>query len=187
MKGTDIVIVGAGPAGLSTAAVAAKHGMSVALIDDNALPGGQYFRQLPHAFRRTAKTPFDKDERGPALYSVVDHPNVTYLARTVVWDMPEEGVVAFAGEKQSGHMRGRLIVVAAGAYDKPVPFPGWTLPGVRDGWRVAESVKGQRVIPGKRAVVVGNGPLVLLASASLARAGRNCLRWRKQRHWLGVC
>lgn len=171
MKMFDVLIVGAGAAGLSAASVAASQGLSVALIDDNAAPGGQFFRQLPAEFRRAGKTAFDKDERGPALYAVVKHPSVTYLPRTVAWHMPAEGTIAVAGEAFSDHLQARLIVIAAGAYDRPVPFPGWTLPGVVTAGGLQNLIKGQRVIPGRRAVVVGNGPLVLLTAASLARAG----------------
>jgi NADPH-dependent 2,4-dienoyl-CoA reductase/sulfur reductase-like enzyme len=167
----ELVIVGAGAAGLSTATVAAELGVKVAIFDDNALPGGQYFRQLPTEFRRVGKTVFDKDvDRGRELYKVVQHPNATYFPRTVVWNMPEDGVLAFTGDEQSDQVRAEVIVVAAGAHDRPVPFPGWTLPGVATAGGLQNLIKGQRAIPGRRAVVAGNGPLVLLVAANLARA-----------------
>lgn len=172
MKTVDVAIIGAGAAGLTAAAVAAGHGARVAVLDDNALPGGQYFRQLPAGYRRTARTVFDKDQpRAEALYQATRHPGVEYLSNAVVWESPEEGVLSFTHGAGSGKLRAALIVIASGAADRPVPFPGWTLPGVVTAGGLQNLIKGQRVIPGRRAVVAGNGPLVLLVSASLARAG----------------
>lgn len=172
MKEFDLAIVGAGAAGLTAAVTAADSGVRVAVLDDNARPGGQYFRQLPEGYRRTAKTVFDKDQpRAEALYRATHHPGVVYLSDAVVWESPDDGVLSFTRGADSGKLRARLIVIAAGASDRPVPFPGWTLPGVMTAGGFQNLIKGQRVIPGRRAVVAGNGPLVLLVSANLARAG----------------
>jgi thioredoxin reductase len=172
MRAFDLAIVGAGAAGLTAAATAAEHGVRVAVLDDNALPGGQYFRQLPAGYRRTAKTIFDKDQsRAEAVYHATRHPGVAYLSEAVVWESPEDGVLSFTRGADSGKLRAELIVIAAGASDRPVPFPGWTLPGVVTAGGLQNLIKGQRVIPGRRAVVGGNGPLVLLVSANLVRAG----------------
>jgi NADPH-dependent 2,4-dienoyl-CoA reductase/sulfur reductase-like enzyme len=169
---TDIAILGAGPTGLSAARAAAESGASVWLLDDNALPGGQYFRQLPPGFKRTRKTAFDKEHaRAAVLFEVTRHPNVTYLPGATVWEAPEEGVLAFARGADSGRVRARAIILAVGAYDRPVPFPGWTLPGVVTAGGLQNLVKGTRVIPGGRAVVAGNGPLLLVVTANLIRAG----------------
>jgi thioredoxin reductase len=176
MQDFDIAVIGAGAAGLSTAAVAAGQGASVAVFDDNALPGGQYFRQLPTSFIRTCKIAFDKDvDRGRLLYQAVTHRNVTYYPSATVWNVLEGNVLAFSGAARSDHVRARLIVVAAGAHDRPVPFPGWTLPGVVTAGGLQNLIKGQRVIPGRRAVVAGNGPLVILVGANLVRAGARLL------------
>jgi len=172
VRETDLAIVGAGPAGLSTAHVAAANGVKVSIFDDNSLPGGQYFRQLPGGFQRTVQTAFDKDRaRAEALYEVVRQTGVSYFPDATVWDIPDDGVLAFTRGSESGRLRAKLIVIAAGAYDRPVPFPGWTLPGVVTAGGLQNLIKGQRVVPGRRAVVAGNGPLVLLVAASLVRAG----------------
>jgi thioredoxin reductase len=102
---------------------------------------------------------------------VLDHPGVSYVPNTVVWDAPEPLTLAYAAAADSGRVRAGCIVLAAGAYDRPVPFPGWTLPGVVTAGGVQNLIKGQRVAPGSRAAVVGNGPLLLVVAASLARAG----------------
>jgi NADPH-dependent 2,4-dienoyl-CoA reductase/sulfur reductase-like enzyme len=172
MRQCDLAIVGAGPAGLAAAAEAAEAGLSVTVVDDNARPGGQYFRHPPLGFRHTGDTPWDKDrKRGAALFAALDHPLVTYLPGAVVWDMPEPGVLAVAAGERSGRVRARAVILATGAQDRPVPFPGWTLPGVIGAGGVQNLLKGQRVVPGGRAVLVGNGPLLLLIGANLVRAG----------------
>jgi NADPH-dependent 2,4-dienoyl-CoA reductase/sulfur reductase-like enzyme len=172
VRETDITILGAGPAGLTAARAAAESGASVWLLDDNALPGGQYFRQLPPGFKRTRETAFDKEHaRAAALFEAARHPNVTYLPGATVWDAPEAGVLAFARGADSGRVRARATILAVGAYDRPVPFPGWTLPGVVTAGGLQNLVKGARVIPGGRAVVAGNGPLLLVVAANLLRAG----------------
>lgn len=172
MRECDLAVIGAGAAGLSAAAIAAEHGLSVTVLDDNAQTGGQYFRRLPPGFKRSAATAFDKDQaRAEALYRSAGHRAITMLTDAVVWEAPEDNVLAFARGAESGSLRAKLIAVAAGAHDRPVPFPGWTLPGVVTAGGLQNLIKGQRVIPGRRAVVAGNGPLVLLVAANLARAG----------------
>lgn len=172
MNDTDLAIVGAGPAGMVAAAEAAALGLTVTLLDDNARPGGQYFRQPPLSFRHTGQMFLDKDRsRGAALAQALDHPSITHWQDAVVWDMPEPGVLAVAAGERSGRVYAKAVLIATGAQDRPVPFPGWTLPGVISAGGLQNLLKGQRVVPGKRAVVVGNGPLLLLIGANLVRAG----------------
>lgn len=172
MKRCDIAIVGAGPAGLAAAGEAVGLGLSVTLIDDNAQPGGQYFRQPPESFRQRGRDPFAGERaRAEALFRVVDDRLVSYLPGATVWDAPEPGVLAYAAGPRSGRVAAGAIVIAAGAHDRPVPFPGWTLPGVISAGAAQNLIKGQRVVPGGRTVVAGNGPLLLVVAATLVRAG----------------
>jgi NADPH-dependent 2,4-dienoyl-CoA reductase/sulfur reductase-like enzyme len=172
MKSTSLAILGAGPAGLAAASEAARYGIGVTIIDDNALPGGQYFRQMPRTFRHTTATSSDKDrKRAAALFEVLQQPGVEFLSETVVWDIPDEHMLAYSGPHGAGLLQAEMVLVSAGAYDRPVPFPGWTLPGVVTCGGLQNLLKGQRMIPGRRAVVAGNGPLLLVATATLLRGG----------------
>lgn len=169
---TDLAIVGAGPAGLAAAVAALERGVSVTLLDDNPTPGGQYFRQAPPALARAAHAPHDAEHaRADALFRALEHPRLRYLAGAVVWDAPVPGVLAFARGTDSGRVHARATIIAAGAVERAVPFPGWTLPGVVTAGGVQNLIKGQRLLPGRRFLVVGNGPLLLVAAQSILRAG----------------
>jgi NADPH-dependent 2,4-dienoyl-CoA reductase/sulfur reductase-like enzyme len=162
LRTTELAIVGAGPAGLAAALEAARHGVSVVLLDENPLPGGQYFRQGP-AMRVS--------QRDAPLFSVTSHPRVAFLPGATVWGVPEANTLAVAHAGHGDRLRAEIIVVAAGATDRAVPFPGWTLPGVITAGGTQNLLKSQGVLPGRRAVVVGTGPLLLVVADSLRRAG----------------
>jgi NADPH-dependent 2,4-dienoyl-CoA reductase/sulfur reductase-like enzyme len=168
----DVLIVGAGPAGLAAAAALVQAGVAVTIVDDNDQAGGQYFRQLPAAFRVDADARLTRDqERALAALAVLDHPLVTYLPDTILWAMPEERVFSYVRAGSGGRMRARAVILATGAYDRPNPFPGWTLPGVLSAGGCLNLIKGQGMVPGRRVAIVGNGPLLLVAAYSLLRAG----------------
>jgi NADPH-dependent 2,4-dienoyl-CoA reductase/sulfur reductase-like enzyme len=177
VRTTEVAIVGAGPAGLAAAAEAARHGVSVMLLDDNPQPGGQYFRQgpatrAPHQQGAGSATrSHADDQRAVELFSVASHPRVTFLAGTVVWGVPAANTLAFTHAGQGDRLQADLIIVAAGASDRAVPFPGWTLPGVITAGGAQNLLKSQGVLPGRHAVVAGTGPLLLVVADSLRRAG----------------
>lgn len=168
----DVLIVGAGPAGLAAAAALVQAGVAVTVVDDNDQAGGQYFRQLPAAFRVEADARLTRDqERALAALAVLDQPLVTYLPDTTLWAMPEERVFSYVRAGSGGRMRARAVILATGAHDRPNPFPGWTLPGVLSAGGCLNLIKGQGMVPGRRVAIVGNGPLLLVAAYSLLRAG----------------
>lgn len=177
MRTTELAIVGAGPAGLAAAAEAARHGVSVVLFDDNPLPGGQYFRQGPAtAAQHRSAAGLARGRRADArraleLFSVPSHPRVTFLAGAVVWGVPAPNTLAFTHAGRAERLCADVIIVAAGASDRAVPFPGWTLPGVITAGGAQNFLKSQGVLPGLRAVVAGTGPLLLVVADSLRRAG----------------
>jgi len=169
---TDLAIVGAGPAGLAAADEALARGATVTLLDDNPMPGGQYFRQPPPALTRAAHAADDADHRrARALFRALESPRARVLSNAVVWDAPAPGVLAFARGSESGRVRARAIILATGAVERAVPFPGWTLPGVLTAGGVQNLIKSQRILPGRRFLVVGNGPLLLVAATSIVHAG----------------
>jgi len=172
IKKAEVAIIGAGPAGLAAASEAVAHGLSVTLFDDNSMPGGQFLRQLPGSFRRTAPTVFDKQKaHHKSFLKFENHPSVQYMSDTVVWGVFNDKVIAYAGGLESGYIRAEYIIIATGAHDRAVPFPGWTLPGVMTAGGVQNLIKSQRIVPGDRVLITGNGPLILLVAYNLNRAG----------------
>ena len=172
----DIAVLGAGPAGLSAATAAAAHGARVALLDAAPRPGGQYWRHRP-ADDGAAHHDWPAFQR---LRTALD----TYRARLdhlpghAIWHV-ERTADGFAthvlSDGVSREVLSRTVVVATGAYDRQLPFPGWTLPGVYTAGGVQALLKGHGVVAGRCVVVAGTGPFLLPVAAGLAEAGATVL------------
>jgi NADPH-dependent 2,4-dienoyl-CoA reductase/sulfur reductase-like enzyme len=168
----DVLIVGAGPAGLAAARALVDAGIRVLICDDNEQGGGQYFRQLPFSFSVSTNSSLHRDQpRALQALFVLTHPLVTYWNSTTFWSVTEDGEFAYSRHGTTGRVKPRNVILATGAYDKPSPFPGWTLPGVISAGGCLNLIKGQGIVPGRRVALAGNGPLLLVAAYSLLRAG----------------
>lgn len=178
----DVGIVGAGPAGLAAAVAAADAGLTVAVLDLGERIGGQYFRHSAAQAGAAGGGPFHHNWRAfVALRERFERQlasgRIVHLARHAVWSLqPEpEGLTirAVEGERERlpRTVHARAAIVSAGAHDRHVPFPGWTLPGVMAGGGAQALLKGSGVAPGRRAVVAGTGPFLLPVADGLAAAG----------------
>ena len=165
----DVIVVGAGPAGMSAALAAADAGASVIVLDEYATPGGQFFKRTGDGFSISAKHLTREHARGEALRDRLRHANVTVLTRALVWGRFEDRIMV-AHEGRSKALDGKAFVIATGAYDRPVAFPGWTLPGVMTAGGAQTLAKSQWVKPGKRMLLAGAGPFLLPVALSLLRA-----------------
>ncbi|HSB72320.1 MAG TPA: FAD/NAD(P)-binding oxidoreductase [Candidatus Methylomirabilis sp.] len=173
MKEVELAILGSGPAGLAAAIEAAKAGASVTMVDENRHPGGQIYRQLDSGWSVTAPEVLGHDyQRGQELLAEFRSisTQVEYLDEAVVWGVFPENELAFLRGEQSRSFRYRAAIIAVGAYDRPVPFPGWTLPGVFTVGGAQRLVKTQRVLPGERILLAGTGPLLLALANQIADA-----------------
>ncbi|MEM5326286.1 FAD/NAD(P)-binding oxidoreductase [Paraburkholderia sp. JHI2823] len=159
----DILIIGAGPAGLNAARTAAQAGASIGIVDDNALPGGQIWRQGPE-HRAT----------GPAralLDVLAARANVTLLSgKRIVQALPGQQLLAEGADGALMLAYGKLIV-ASGARERFLPYPGWTLPGVTGAGGLQALIKGGMPVRGERIVVAGSGPLLWAAAATAREHG----------------
>jgi NADPH-dependent 2,4-dienoyl-CoA reductase/sulfur reductase-like enzyme len=165
----EVAVVGAGPAGLSAALAAAQAGAQVTLIDGYGRPGGQYFRQAAAELR--VNCPMRHQREGQALWEKVSTAGVRYLQETVVWGAFEGNLLGLHGPQGPAYLQAHAIILATGAYDRPVAFPGWTLPGVMTAGAAQALLKQQRILPGKRILLAGTGPLQLVLAAELVCAG----------------
>lgn len=166
---TDIAIVGAGPAGMSAALAAAELGLKVTLIDAYRQPGGQYYKQIPPEF--SAASTSKQQEQAGSLFRRLSHPHITLLTGTQVWGIYQGNLLALFGPQAPSQLQAQAVILATGAYDRPVAFPGWTLPGVITAGAAQTMLNSQRVLPGRRVLVAGSGPLPLALAASLLWAG----------------
>ncbi|HEX9336444.1 MAG TPA: FAD/NAD(P)-binding oxidoreductase [Pseudonocardiaceae bacterium] len=152
----DIAVIGAGPAGL--AAAAAATGRQVVVVDLAARPGGQYYRHPLGGRPTRGWRTFEMLRRDTLVLS--DH-------KVFAIEAGPPHVLHMLGEIKE--LRADKILVATGAYDRQVPFPGWELPGVLTAGGAQALVKGSRVLPGRRIVVAGTGPFLLPVAAGLAK------------------
>lgn len=164
----DVVVVGGGPAGLAAAAAAARAGCAVAVVDAGDEPGGQYWR---HRAGRLGDLP--RRATFTALTRVLGS-GATHLADHEVWTAGRDGdgfiVRALFGGTETA-VRGGALVLAPGAFDRQLPFPGWDLPGVYTTGGAQALLKGHGVAVGHRVVVAGTGPFLLPVAAALAARG----------------
>ncbi|NML54581.1 FAD-dependent oxidoreductase [Streptomyces sp. R302] len=176
----DLAIVGAGPAGLAAAVTAAALGRTVTLLDAGARPGGQYYRHPDPALGATRPQALHHDwaafaGREAELRAHERAGRVRYLANHQVWSVTGSGTdwrVHSRTDDEAGEpVRARAVLLATGAYERQLPFPGWTLPGVVGAGGAQAMLKSGLVLPGRRVVVAGSGPLLLAVAASLAAAG----------------
>ncbi|MGK5740308.1 NAD(P)/FAD-dependent oxidoreductase [Micromonospora sp. URMC 103] len=190
MHRPDVVVVGAGPAGLAAAVEAAGAGLAVVLVDTATQPGGQFWRHYDRAHARP-------DDRAghhgwrvftrlrDRLDALRAERRISYLPGRQVWLATREATGTFtlrttaatspaaAGSPHDPHqtLSAPALVLCPGGYDRQLPVPGWDLPGVLTAGGAQALLKGHRTPAGRRAVVAGTGPFLLPVATGLARAG----------------
>jgi len=168
-----LVVIGAGPAGLAVAGTAARLGVRTLVIDEADAPGGQVYRDYPPEFAPKGRFARRKEmrERDALLSAVAASHCVVPQQDAVFWGVDEDRSLLVARGDELVPVRYETLIIAAGAQDRPVPFPGWELPGVLSVGGAYRLVKTQGVLPGGRVLVAGSGPLLLVLAEELIRAG----------------
>ncbi|MGW2695003.1 FAD-dependent oxidoreductase [Streptomyces sp. NPDC001296] len=174
---TDLAVIGAGPAGLAASLAAAARGVRVALVDAAPEAGGQFYRQPAPALGAARHQGRTWRRLREELDRHIAAGRVRHLKDHHVWCVERESAVfavhALLGPEQEDPalVRAAAVLLATGAHEKVLPFPGWTLPGVVTAGGAQALLKGGLVVPGSRAVVAGTGPLLLPVATGLAAAG----------------
>lgn len=168
----ELIVIGAGPAGLSAAIEAAKHGIKPIVFDENAKPGGQLFKQIHKFFgSKEHKAKIRGFRIGDELLKEAETYGVeVVLNATVIGLYNEKEVTVKIGDKVC-HYKGDCVLVATGASENMVNFKGWTLPGVIGAGAAQTMMNLHHIQPGKRILMLGSGNVGLVVSFQLLQSG----------------
>ncbi len=165
----DFLVIGAGPAGMAAAALATEFGLDTLIVDEQDAPGGQIYRGIERA--EPGNGLGAEYFAGIPLATALRRSAAAFLPGAAVWHIDPDGTVSLISAGVSRTVRARRILVATGAIERPVPIPGWALPGVMTAGAAQIMLKTAGLVPSGRAVLAGQGPLLWLVAAQLARAG----------------
>lgn len=178
------VIVGAGPAGIRAAQTLAAHGLRPIVLDEAMRAGGQIYRRPPENFRRSKRTLYGFEAgRANALHQTFDAlaaqtaqvaqiAQIDYRPQSLAWNVQPGLIDVLDYQRQSSSsLPWQDIIVATGATDRVLPFPGWTTPGVYTLGGAQVALKFQGCAIGRRVVLAGTGPLLYLVAYQYAKAG----------------
>lgn len=166
---TDILIIGAGPAGMSAAITLAKKGVKVIILDEQSLPGGQIYRNIQQNDHVKENILGHDYAYGKTLTDGMNHKNITHIGSASVWSI-ESGIRVFYTKNGCGwSVLCKRLIIATGAIERPTLLPGWTLCGVMNAGAGQILLKQSGVIA-NRAVIVGSGPLIYLIASQMIRA-----------------
>lgn len=172
LTSSPLTVIGAGPAGILSAYTAAEAGVEVTLIDAEPLAGGQYYHQSPPEFIFARRVDSQSGrEDAPAVLEKISHPRIRVFGNILVWGVFDGHTLGLTDGERSFMLSTDRVVLATGAYDRPLAFPGWTLPGIMGAGAAMRLVKTQWVLPGRRVLLAGLGPLQLALSDALLKAG----------------
>lgn len=172
MKRYDLIVVGAGPAGLSAAIEAAKRGMKAAVFDENAKPGGQLFKQIHKFFgSKEHKAKVRGFRIGEELLKEASEAGVEVVLNAIVIGLFQEKEITVKIKDKVHHYKGDTIIIATGASENMVTFKGWTLPGVIGAGAAQTMMNLHGVMPGEKVLMLGSGNVGLVVSYQLLQAG----------------
>lgn len=178
-RAMDLLVIGAGPGGLAAAVAAASAGASVTVLDERPKAGGQYFKQPATATARLSLQADAQAGEGAALIARAVALGIRFLHAVTVWGASrgEDGqpVIACLGPEGAFYCHPRFLVIATGAFERPAPVPGWTLPGVMTAGAAQTLLRSYGVLPGRGIVIAGNGPLNIQIAGEILKAGGKVL------------
>lgn len=167
-----ITVIGAGPAGIAAALAAARAGKSVRIIEGSSRLGGQFWRHLPEDIYSQDGEEYERGQR--LRQEVLRHSNIEILFNTHLWhaNSNENHITLNIVQGESAQtLTSDVLVLATGAYDRSLPFPGWDIPGVMTAGAAQSLLKGSNVRAGNRVVIAGTGPFLLPVASGLLDSG----------------
>lgn len=164
----DLLIIGAGPAGMAAALAAAPSGARIVMLDDNPLPGGQIWRDGPQA-----NVP---DQARRLRERLQTCSNIRHHAGTRVIANPGPKQLLVENDDDGWLISYDKLILCTGARELLLPFPGWTLPGVTGAGGLQALIKAGLPVQGERVVIAGSGPLLLASAATAKKHGAQIQR-----------
>jgi len=167
----DLVVIGGGPAGLASASLAARAGLTTILFDENAGVGGQIYRGITSTPVTNRSILGEDYWAGEALANEAKTSGAAIVNGATVWSLDPERIVGVSIFGKARMIEARRVIVATGSQERPFPIPGWTLPGVMTAGAAQTVLKAQGLLPSGRTIMAGTGPLLWLLAAQILRAG----------------
>jgi len=167
----DLIVIGAGPAGMSAAVEATVRGLSVVVLDEQGSAGGQIYRNVQQADAHQRRVLGSDYEAGAQLVAEFLQCGARFLSGAAIWQVTPERQVHFLIEGRAQILQGRHVLIATGAFERPMPIPGWTLPGVMTAGAGQILLKNAALVPRGPVVLAGCGPLLYLLAVQYLRAG----------------
>ena len=167
----DLVIVGAGPAGLAAACEARKWGVRVTLLDEQPATGGQIYRGVDAASTNRRSVLGEDYAAGAELTGAFARSGARHIAGAAVWNVGSDLTVNYLHQGSNQVLQARHIILASGAMERPFPIPGWTLPGVMGAGAAQILFKSAGALPNEPVVLAGCGPLLYLLASQYLQAG----------------
>lgn len=167
----DAIVIGAGPAGLTASSCLAEMGLKVVTLDEQSRPGGQIYRNVENSSPQNLEKMGEEYRRGLQLTERFRKSGASYENNSSVWNVEPEGRVCYSKDGVSARITANYVVIATGAMERPVPIPGWTLPGVMGAGAVNGLAKEANLTPSGKVVLAGSGPLLLLEASLLLEKG----------------
>lgn len=167
----DLIVIGAGPAGMAAAATAATLGLKTVLLDEQPNSGGQIYRAVDRADTRVAQLLGPDYRHGATLTQALRASDAEIRHDTLVWDVSRDLTVTALHGGRAQQLKAPQLIAATGAVERPSPIPGWTLPGVLNAGAAQIALKAAGSVPAGPVVLAGAGPLLLLVACQLLEAG----------------
>jgi thioredoxin reductase len=195
-EAVDVVVIGAGPAGMSAATRAARAGLKTVLLDEQDAVGGQIYRSIGRADAQRKQILGPDYAAGAAIADAFAASGARHVTHATVWQVTRERGINYLKDGKIGSFDAQRVILASGAMERPFPIPGWTLPGVLTAGAAQILLKSAGEVPASAPVLAGCGPLLYLLGWQYVRAGvpiralvdttRHEDRWRAKRHMLSA-
>jgi thioredoxin reductase/bacterioferritin-associated ferredoxin len=167
----DVIVIGAGPAGLAAGRSLAEMGIKALVLDEQCRVGGQIYRRIETASQATLKVMGEEYGRGLNLARRFQASGAEYEGGATVWNVENSGRIAYSRQGKSQEVHAGRVIIATGAMERPFPLPGWSLPGVMGAGAANNLAKEAGLVPSGKVVLAGSGPLLLLEADVLVKKG----------------